>query len=222
MGSVYNGLIARDDYEFAKNIFVDQAGFNPDNIRLTSADIRLEQALVASQNSYTFPVLINIQNASQPFPTEVRLQQQDSLCVTQLGIFLAPATSATDATFRLETYANPAVFTNATQLNSLYQNGRLQLTLDNDVWIKQWGLYRHYHVPETQQTTTPGAGSPVDQLDGLEDGFYPMQPFVILKGTQDIQLTINLPLAAPTAVDAFSRIVIIMRGFLAQSSTNIR
>lgn len=223
MSSPYNGIIARDDYKLAYDIFSNMAGFNPQKTRLTQGDIRLEQPLVANQNTYTFPVLVNIQNQpGGPFPTEVRLQQQDSMVVTQLGIFLAPAASSTDATYRLQTYTNPAVFANATQMNVLYQAGKLNLTIDNNVWIKQWGIYRHWKSPQTQQTAPLGASSPMDELDGVEDGFYPMQPAVILTGAQDILLTINTGQNSPTAVDANSRLVIIMRGHLAQMSTVIQ
>jgi hypothetical protein len=219
--SQINSFIAREDFYIAKQTF-EAANYRMDQIRLVTSSIRMEQPLVAAQNMYTFPVLVNIQNQAQPFPTEIRLQQQDSLCVTQIGVFLALATSTTDSTFKLETYPNPAVFTNAVQLNTIYQNGRVFLTVDNDIYLKQWDMMRHYCVNQTQQTAPPGAGSPIDQLDGTSDGYYPMTPMIILTGAQDIQLTLQMPLQAPTAVDAFSRIVIIMRGFLAQMSTVIK
>lgn len=223
MSSVYNGIIARDDYAIAHDIFVNVALMDPKRIRMTSGDIRVEQPLTANTNQYTFPVLVNIQNQAQPFPSEVRLQQQDTMCVTQFGFFLANTAGSTDCAFQLSTYPNPVKFpTSYTQLNTIYQNGRLLLTIDNDVYIKQWGAFRHYKAPFTQQTAPVGAGSPIDQLDGVEDGFYPMQPFILLTGASDIQLNLNMNLVSPTTVDPNTRMVIIMRGFLAQMSTVIK
>ncbi len=73
---------------------------------------------------------------------------------------------------------------------------------------------------QTQATAPPGAGSPVDQQNGADDGFYPMQPFVILGGAQLLELFINV-VQAPTAVDAFSRWRMTFRGVLAQGSTSV-
>lgn len=226
MSQAYNGIIARDDYAIAQQIFTTIAGFDPNKTRITPGSIRLEQPLVANQNLYQFPALINIQNQNGPFNTEIRLQQQDSIVVTQLGIFLANPASTTDTAFRLFTYPNTIAFpvgaAGAGPLNSLYQNGRLRIEIDNNVWIKQWDMMRHYKTSQTQQTAPLGANSPLDQLDGVEDGYYPMQPFLILTGAQDINISINMNQSAPSAVDANSRIVMIMRGFVAQMSTVIQ
>lgn len=76
----------------------------------------------------------------------------------------------------------------------------------------------HWHSPETQQTAAAGAGSPVDQFIGDDYALKPMQPFVLLIGSQNIQVSVQLPVAA-TAVDANSRLVIVFDGILAQNST---
>lgn len=212
----------REDYDIAYAAFQQSGKVNMANLRMLPGDIRVEQPLVAAQNSYTFPVVVNIQNQGQPFPSEIRLQQQDSLCVTHVGFFLAPATSATDCSYRLATFPNPAIFAQATQLTTIYQNGRINLTIDNDIYLKQLGIIRFWKSPQTQQTAAPGAGSPVDELDGVEDGFVAMTPMLVLTGASDIQLTVNMNLVSPTAVDANSRMVIILRGFLAQMSTVIK
>ena len=222
MSTQNNTYLMREDYQIAYDTFINSGKVNMANMRMLPGDIRVEQPLVAAQNSYTFPVLVNIQNQGQPFPTEIRLQQQDSLCVTHIGFFLAPASGTTDCTFRLATFPNPSIFAQAVQLNTLYQNGKLNLTIDNDIYLKQLGLIRFWHSSETQQTAAPGAGSPVDELDGGEDGFIPMTPMIVLTGASDIQLSVNMNLVAPTAVDANSRMVIILRGFLAQMSTVIK
>ena len=57
-----------------------------------------------------------------------------------------------------------------------------------------------------------------DQQDGANDGLYPVQPFVLLLGSQNIQLSIQLP-APITTVDANARVVLRFEGVLAQNST---
>ncbi len=216
-----NGIIARQNFEIAQSIFANR-GFDLQRIRLTQSTLRMEQPLTANQNLYTFPVLVNIQNQAQPFPTEIRLQQQDSFVITEVGIFLASTSGTNDTTFQLKTYANPFVFTNATQMTSLYNNGVMKLMIDNDQWINNWDLWRHWYSPQTQATTAPGAGSPIDEFAGCDYGWYPMQPFTFLTGAQNIDLSIKLNNGSPTAVDANSRLIIMFRGVLAQNSTVIR
>lgn len=222
--SAYNSIIARDEYEIARGIFI-QSGFDPNDpeFRMTPGDLILMQPLENQRNTYRFPVLSNDFNLTSGslFNTEIRLQQQDTIVVTQIGIFLVNASSATDGTFRYFTYANPFIFTNATQMQAIYSTGRMNLTINNDVWIKQYALQRHYLTNQTQQTAAAGAGSPLDQLNGMEDALFPMTPMFFLKGTSDIQLTVNLAVA-PTTVDANSRLAIILRGYIAQTTTSVR
>ena len=216
-----NSMALRDDFEIARQIF-ESAGFDLQKIRLTESTLRMEQPLAANTNLYSFPVLVNIQNQAQPFPTERRLQQQDSFVVTQVGIFLASTTGVNDVAFKCSTYANPFVFANATQMTALYNHADMFVTIDNDQWITNWDVMRHWYSPETQQTTAAGANSPIDQLREAIDGYYPCQPCLFLTGAQNIELTIRLNQIAPTAVDANSRYVIKYRGFKAISSTVIR
>jgi hypothetical protein len=226
-------LEARLDFEQAVKIF--QGAFNPKKIsgqpnpnfnpdwdpvtafKLTQATLRLEQPLSATTTQYLFPVLNNIQNQGAPFNTEVRLPQQDSFVPTHLGIYLGLPSSSTDASFKLITWASPFVFTNAATMQTIY-NGQLKLMINNVQYIVNWDLWRHWKTTQTQQTAAFGAGSPEDQFDGSEDALYPMQPFVLLIGSQNIQLTITLP-AAPSAVDANSRLIVLVRGIQAQNST---
>lgn len=217
-----NGIAARLDFENGLRVF--QHAFRNTNIdvldqfKLTQSDLRLEQALQANNNTYTFPVMVNIQNGGQSqFNTELRLNMQDTFLPQYIGLFLAKPASAIDTTFPLLTYPNPAVFTNATQMEAIY-NGKLNIQVNNTNYITNWMTARHKLVPQTQQTAAPGAGSPLDQIDGADYGFFPMQPYVIISGSSNMQITVNLPVA-PTAVDANSRLVLIFRGIIAYNST---
>lgn len=222
---MFNGISAREDFNNAvrifDNVFRDRIGANEnvvDKFKLTQSAIRLEQPLAANATSYAFPIMNNQLSANGTiFNTEIRLNPQDTLVPTHVGVFLALPTSATDAAFRLVGYPNQSVFANAVQMRALY-NGQLSIAVNNYKYTYGWDLQRHWVSNQTQQTAAFGAGSPEDQDDFSSDGFYPMQPFVLFGGSQNVQVNINLPIA-PTAVDAFSRYVVIFRGVLAQNST---
>lgn len=220
-----NSIAARYDFDNVVRVF--NKAFRPQNPNfdatkdfvLTQSYLRLEQPLVTTSTQYVFPVLVNIQNQAAPFNTEQRLQQQDTFGPNELGIFLgkAPA-AATDTNWMLRTYTNPFIFTNATQMQSIYNGSKMQIQLNQKIVVPQWDVLRHWKVPITQQTAAAGAGSPLDQFEGGADGFYPLSPFYLLSGTSNIQIIITL-VNPPSAVDALSRLIVYYRGYLAQNST---
>jgi hypothetical protein len=237
-----NGIEAREDFINVVRIF-DNA-FNPKFVfnkqanqwqanpnydpmwdpvsafRLTQQTLRMEQPMVAGSNVYNFPILNNIQNQQQQFNTEIRLAQQDTFVPTHIGFFLEypDAENAQDATFKLLAYVNPFVSAQPVQEVAFY-NGWLNIMVNNVQYTSNWDLWRHWHSPETQQTAAAGAGSPVDEFDGCQDGWYAMQPFVLMIGSQNIRISITLPQNAPNAVTAGGRLCLMMRGVLGQQST---
>lgn len=231
-----NSIAAREDFNTAVQIFnnafnpmylgngAPNPNYNPNfdpvtAFRLAQSYLRLEQP-ATTNTLYNFPVLNNIQNQSQQFSTERRLNQQDTFVPTHVGFFLGLPGSAsiTDTAWRPLTFANPFILANATQMQRLYNDGTLSIMINNVQYTDNWDLWRHWKSNQTQQTQALGANSPEDQVDGSDDGFYPMQPFIMLIGSQNIQITIRLT-APPTAVDANSRVILIFRGVKAQNST---
>lgn len=187
-------------------------------VKLTQGSLRFSQPLSAAQTLYQFPILVN-ETQLGIFNTEQRLNLQDSFVVSELGVFVSNPGSGTATAYRLLTYPNFVEFgaANAAALQGLY-NGSLKLTVNNDVLIPNWDLWRHYVTNQTQQTAALAAGSPNDQFDGSKDGFYPVEPNVVFIGSKNNILQIQLPAAIAT-VTAFSRIEIVVRGVLAQNST---
>lgn len=229
-----NSIAAREDFNVAAQIFnnafnpmllsngMPNPNYNPgfdavSAFRLSQSVLRLEQPTTATSTQYLFPVLSNIQNQAAAFNTEIRLNIQDSFVPTHVGFFLALPSGVNDTTFKLMTYPNPFILVNAVQMQAYY-NGTMSIMINNVQYTQKWDLWRHWQTNQTQQTTALGAGSPEDQFLGSDDGFYPMQPFILLIGSQNIQVNINLPVS-PTAVDANSRLIIMFRGILAQNST---
>lgn len=228
-----NGILARANFQKAVEIFYN--AFNRDNMgriinpnfdpiaafKLTQSTLRVEQPLVTNTTQYQFPVLVNVNNGSSTqFNTELRLNMQDSFVPTELFVGVGLPSSSTDTSWKPLTYENPAFFTAAASdaLLNLWNGGTLEIKVNKDVKLTNWDIWRHYYAPQSQQTAAPGVGSPVNQFNGADDGFYPMEPYVLMVGSQGIQITINLQNAIGT-VDANSRMIVMMRGVLAQNST---
>jgi hypothetical protein len=216
-----NGIEARMGYENSVRAIAKAFNATPQRIlevvKLTQGSLRLEQPLVAGQTLYTFPVLDNQAIFSN---LEDRLKLQDSFVINSLFIGTgAPATSV-DNTFVPDTYANPIKYgANATPLQAFWDAGNLEIAVNNDIITPKWDVYRHYNAPETQQTAALGAGSPMDQTRGAFDGWYPVEPNVVLVGQKDTRIQIILKGAGLSAVLANSRAIIMLRGYLAQNST---
>lgn len=217
----FNSMDARMIFDNARQTFIKAVG--PDAARkfvLTMSTLKLEQALVAGQTLYTFPVLTFDTQVAAPFNTEIRLKQQDTFIVSHMAYYLALPTSATDTAWIPLTYESPALTAaNAVPMRSLWQ-GDIKITIGNYVYVYNWDLLRHYYAPQTQQTAALGAGSPTDQKRLIDDCFVPVEPTVALMGTEDNLIQVNLD-AAPASFNANARIGIMFRGVNAQNSTPV-
>lgn len=235
-----NNISARAAFENAKKMFYNafrdkfQAGSYGDsecvkfvnNLKLSQAEIRTEVQLTTAANAFTFGLTTQqvSTGASAPFNTEQRLNLQDSLCVSEYGLFVAKPTSATDTTYQLCTYGNSTIFSTANVAaainGTLFANGQFRLTCNNDVLIPSRGLFNHYYVPQTQNAVGVTAQTvfPVDQKRGAEDGFVTSEPNIVLVGSKNYITQIMLP-AALAAVETYQRAVLVFRGILAQNST---
>lgn len=209
-------------YEKAKAA-VQAAGFSIDTAVLSQSYLRSEVALSTGRTQYQFPILIN--DNSQPITnTSQLLNLQDAFYVSQLFIGFAKTSSATSSEFKLNTYPDTTVFSSANTADSLYSfyNGSLQLSVNNRQIVSAYNVGRHYFVGQTQGTTNAvPALSTIAEQDGSSSGFYPIEPGLVLVGSKQNVLTINIPQGL-TAVEANSRCVIIFSGHLAQNVTPVR
>lgn len=228
-----NNASARESFEIAKKIFFNSflPNFKGDvsacqqyvnSLKLSQSEIRLEVNLLTTNNSFVFGVLNNQANSNNiQFGTETRLNQSDTLCVNEYGIYVGQASGNNDTTFKLNTYGNTQVFAaaDAAALDStFYSNGGFVITVNNDVVCPNRGLFNHWYKGQTQQTAALGAASPGDQIRGAEDGMITMEPNILLIGSKNYQPQIVLKSALASAA-ANLRAVLIMRGILAQNST---
>jgi hypothetical protein len=212
-------------FENAKNL-VANAGFNVNQAVLSQSYIRSEIAMSTSTTSYHVPVLVNDTQNGNTFATENRLNLQDAAVISSVGVYVAIPASASTTAFPLYSYPNAVVFSTsgaATALYNLY-NGYMQMNINNRVIVPSWGLYKHLAVPQTQQGSQAGAtNGGIDQFDGTSQGYYPMEPNVVLVGSKNNQISLNLPSAIGTLQAGVApRIVVIFQVILAQNVTPVR
>jgi hypothetical protein len=222
MGNSVNTATARLTYENGKKILSD-VGMPIDG--LTQGFLRLENTLVVGKTQYLFPILVNqVGSSGSIFPTEQRLNQQDSFIASQLGVFLSTPTNLASGDQVLHSYPNKVFFATANlakALETIY-NSILSIAVNNQTLIPAWDISRHRLVPETQEGigVTAETVFPIDQLDLSSDGFYPLEPNIILIGNKNSMVTMTLP-AALAVADATTRISLIFRGLLAQNSSSL-
>jgi hypothetical protein len=194
-----------------------RAGVNPQSAILSQSYLRFENTLSTTKTSYDFGVLNNqtISGQSQT-PTEQRLNLQDAFYISEMMVYIAKASSATDASFKLSTYPSPTVFTTSGAAAALYTlyNGVLSLTVNNRQIVPASDLQKFLETPQTQQTGA--ANSPIDQFDGNFSTV--VEPNLVLIGSKNSLFNITIP-SAFAALDSNTRVVILVRGVLAQNVT---
>lgn len=218
-----NNVTQRLVYENAKSQVIRAFGpnYNEDQIRMTQSYLRLEAPMVAGKTSYNFLVQANQGN---PFNTEKRLNLQDSFVISEVGIYVAKPSSATDAKYPLLTFPDPTVFssgTTAADLEALYNAGEMQILVDNVQYVPAWDVQKHKFIGQTQASMVASPQTAHNQYDGSTNGMYPMEPNLILVGSKNNVVNITLPNGIDT-VETNSRIIIIYRGLLVQNSTTVR
>ena len=126
--------------------------------KLTQNTYRLEQPLVAGATLYQFPVLVNQQVFAN---TETRLNQQDSAVIYSIGIYAGQPASATDAAWIPVTYNSPFIFgANAQALNALWNGSNLSISVNNDILVPNWDVFKHYRCPGNPTDGGPGCRIP--------------------------------------------------------------
>jgi len=192
--------------------------------KLSQQELRLEVNLTTGNSIWTFAVTKLQQNSTGViFPTEERLNPQDSLISNEYAIQIAQTTGNADADYITRTYPNTQDFAAAdvTALNgTFYSNGGFTMKVNNDVVLPYRPLRNHLYRGQTQQTAALGAGSPQDQYRGAEDSFVTNVPNILLIGTKNYipQIILKGPI---TLTNANIRAILIFQGVLAQNSTSI-
>jgi len=207
---------ARLVYKNASDALI-KAGVNPQNAVLSQSYLRFENTLSITKTSYDFGVLNNQSvNGQQQTPTESRLALQDAFYISEIMIYVAKTASTTDSAYKLSTYPSPTVFNGPGSASAMYTlyNGQLSLTVNNRQIVPTSDLQRFLQIPQTQATAA--TNSPVDQFDGSWANV--VEPNLVLIGSKNSLFNITIPNAF-AALDANTRVVILVRGILAQNVT---
>jgi hypothetical protein len=214
---------ARLVFDNAKSL-VNNAGFSVGQAVLSQSYLRSEVAMSTSTTSYQIPILVNSVGAGTNFSTNNLLNLQDGFVVSSIGVFVAIPAASTTTAFPLYTYPNATAFSTsgaATALYNLY-GGKLSVVVNNRQIVPSWDLYRHLYVPQTQQGAASTA-STIDENNATEYGYYPVEPNIVLVGSKNNVISLELPGAISTLQAGVApRIVVIMRGILAQNVTPVR
>lgn len=223
----FSSMDARLNFENAKNL-LSRNNLDISMARLTQSYVRSEVVIESTTAEYSIQTLVNqVNNAGGIFKTERRIALQDWFVVTAIGVFLATPSSATDTSFELLTYNDPAKLTTsgaAAAAGQLY-NGLLSLAIDNNKVLPEWDVARHYCVPMQQTVanadyTTSGIAYK-NSINLATDGYYPVEPNLIFNGGANLDFKLTLPNAIAT-VQTNSRIVVVLRGIKAQNVTNVK
>jgi hypothetical protein len=210
-------------FDNAKNL-VNNAGFSAGQAVLSQSYIRSEVAMSTTTTSYQIPILVNSVGAGTNFATNNLLNLQDAFVVSSIGVFVAIPAASTTTAFPLYTYPNATAINTVGAAAALYNlyNGKLSVVVNNRQIVPSWDLYRHLYVPQTQQGAASTA-STIDQNDATEYGYYPCEPNIVLVGSKNNVISLELPGAISTLqATTAPRIVVIMRGILAQNVTPVR
>ena len=209
-------------FENAKSL-VRGLGYGVEQAVLTQSYLRSEVALSTSIANYHIPVLVNDTQNGSVRVNEKRLNLQDIFVASEIAVLIGVG-AGTSTKAPLYTYPNGVIFTSATDddLLSIY-NGSLNLTINNQQVLPAWDVLRHYYVPQTQGGVgiTAQTVFPVDQNDASANGFYPVEPGIVMNGAANInfQLTAN---GAPATILSNSFICVIQRGILLQNVTTVK
>lgn len=196
-----------------------KAGVNPTKAVLSQSYLRFENFLSTSKTSYDFGVLNNQTISGQAqSPTENRLNLQDAFYVSEIMVYIAKATSTTDSSYALKSFPSPTVFSTANVATALYTlyNGNLALTVNNRQIVPNSDLTKFLQIPQTQ--ATGAANPPQDQFDGAWANV--VEPNLVLIGQKNSLFNITIPTAF-AALETYTKVIILVRGVLAQNVTSV-
>jgi len=219
-GNRFDHLSLRLVYEKGAQVMKD-AGCDVSQAKGTFSSLRFEQALATTAATYTFGVT-SVDNgpSGTRFNTEIRLNQQDAFLASEIAIYLAAPSSATDATFVDCTYPSPAIFTTGSAALGVIYHGFLKLTVNNSVILPSLYTSRFRKVPAAQKVAAAANqnGIAFDSFDMSSDGIAISEPNIYFIGSKGNLLQLFLP-AAPATLDANTRVIIECHGLLWQNVT---
>ncbi len=182
--------------------------------------LRSEVAITNTDNILTFPIL---EDSIAPLKTEVRLNKNDIMFMTGIGMFIYNKVANAEGKGVLQTFPNQIHFsaTNtgaATDLETIY-NGQLRLQVGTTEFLPGLDMNIFRWVPQTQQSAATN-----NTMDDEDAGFVDLATFYEMRGTDQILMTAKLPISpgiAMAALTGSNQLVLKMRGFIIKGGANL-
>lgn len=195
-------------------------GVEPSSIVLAPSFLKSVLPIANSTSLYKFQ-LKSDQNILAP-QIEQRIDRNDVFIAHRIGYGIMPVVSGNFNRALMATYPNNTVFPAVVGPPAftpdhlqVFWNARLSLKVGNTVFIPNYDTRNFYYAPETQKS----AATNYDQVDGQMDGFVDWTPQIILSGSANIELNVEVPLDSTIAVanlnaNTTNYLVAYFRGFL--------
>lgn len=249
----------RQNFRVAAGMIADANNVDVKKIdlsQLTQGYLNTQTTLTVNQQTLQFPIVDTQQVNNAPITPLMRLlSMQDSFVVGSLSFYLMyyqftggneQNPDFTARPFIPITGPNPFAAGGAvvpqflnTGAMSMFWNSYLYFEVDKKVLIPFWDTQRHLKIPRTQATPA-GPNFPEDNwqpnvlndYDGSTDGYYPVEPTIVLGGGRQNIVKMFLPANIPSTVSPFNvsgygttfniKACIQFRGILAQNSTSVK
>ena len=222
---------------------------------VTQGYLWTEATLLPAQQVIQFPLVDTQQVPNSPnTPTMRLLTMQDSFLISTLSYFLInysyTASSQANPNFTTGGYWAPITYSATWENGSSGVNyspgcdmfwigAYLSLEVNKKLLIPYWDCYKHYKAPIMQAVTSQYIPNPIQGFqnshDGSVDGFYPVQPNIVIGGGRGNILKLNLAANIPATIAPFnggaynvtpngivSKAVVCTRGILMQNSTTLK
>jgi hypothetical protein len=225
-----NQIQLRQAFKAVKSAYLNAGGREP---IVTPSDLRLEVLVSQNKNAYQFKILSNETNpdfAAGFSNTEIRLNINDSFWAVLAGLYIALPASATDAEYKLYSYPNPTKFTAAIAdaLNMFFNNCTLDIDVNNVKYIQNFSTMRFRNsgvsqegLGATSSTAAPAAipSTLLDQFSGNDSGLSALGTLIEMPGQKKTLITLNAPTGLSVAPGATTRLIFVLRGFLALNAS---
>jgi hypothetical protein len=222
----------QNQYQFG---LIENVNYNGVPQNATEQRLQLQNNFVVGSKGYFLQVFNKVTG------------KPSSRLLTYIGLYNMPAGGELHNinTMRTNPSSRPTFVRELNQ--EFWLSSWMRYEMDYKVIIPKYDLLQHFYVPRTQQLfQTVNAGGdltdPVtiadslqypttqDQMDGLSDGFMPMEPNIVLSGAKATNISLNVPTAPsfddlgwtfdPAAYEI--RFVVMYRGILLQNTTSVK
>jgi hypothetical protein len=183
--------------------------------------LRVEQTLTNTDSQLTFPIL---EDGTVPLKSEIRLNKNDILFTTQLGLFIYEKTLNQEGAGVLQTFPSELGFTTGAgftkaHLETIY-NAKLRLQVASSELIAGLDTRVFRDVPQTQQS------SATNKSQATEDsGMIELPTYYALRGTDQINMQITMPFFAGIQIANIApltnQLVLKARGFIIKGGAGL-